>query len=138
MSIKLIATLANTMLDLITTQIDTGAGTAKISVYDDTAAQPANPDTAVPGTSVLLAEFLCTDPAAAAASASTLTLSAIADDVSANNSGTALWARITSPDTNAVLDVDVSATGGGGTLQFNTATFVAGKTVSIDSFVITL
>ena len=139
MAIKLIATLANTMLDLISTDIDDGAGNGTIKVYNDGAAQPANPDTAVPGGSVLLATLTFSDPTVAAgATGSLLTFDTISDDTSADATGTALWARILDTAGSAVFDIDVTATGGGGGLEFNTTSFVAGKVVSISSFTIAL
>ena len=136
MAIKLIATLANTMLDLISTDIDEGAGNGTIKVYDGS--QPATPETAVSG-QTLLATLTFQDPTVTAgATGSLLTFDSIDDDVSADNGGVATWARILDTAGAAVFDIDVTATGGGGGLEFNTTTFVAGKVVSISAFTIAL
>ena len=135
MAIKLIATLANTMLDLISTQVDLDAGAGVINVYDSP--QPATPETAITS-QTLLATLTFSDPTVAAgATGSLLTFDDITDDSSAVG-GVAAWARITDNSGDAVFDIDVTATGGGGGLEFNTVTFVTGKVVSVSAFTIAL
>jgi hypothetical protein len=65
-----------------------------------------------------------------------LTLNAIAQDPSANASGTATWFRIVqSGGSNFVLDGDVGTSGSD--LNLTTTTIVSGQPVSVTSFVIT-
>lgn len=135
MAITLLIANKNTLLDQINTMLNAGTGAATIKVYDGT--QPADADTALSG-NTLLAEFAMTDPAAAAAASGVLTLSAISDDASADATGTASWARIADSNGLTVFDVDVTATGGGGGMEFNTVSFVIAKTISVSSFTISL
>ena len=71
-----------------------------IRIYDG--AQPATADTAV-GAQVLLAELRFAADAFPAAVAGLLTANAITSDASANNTGTAAWARILKSDGTSVL-----------------------------------
>jgi hypothetical protein len=120
------------MLDALNARLNLGAGAATLKIYDGT--QPANANTAIT-TQVLLAELTFTDPAAPAAAAGVLTFSAIASDASANNSGTATWARLADSNGNAVTDCDVGTSGA--TINLNTVTIVAGAPVSMTSGSIT-
>lgn len=120
--------LRNAQLDAINTLINGGSGAGTLKIYTGTI--PANADTAI-GAQVLLATLTFTDPAAGAASASTLTFSAITQDSSADATGTATWARIADSAGATVFDCSVSATGGGGVIELNTASIVSGGPVSI-------
>jgi hypothetical protein len=85
----------------------------------------------------LLAECVCNASAfAAAASGGVLTANAIADDSSANNSGTASHYRLFRSDgTTAVIDGDVSTSGAD--LNLDNTSITTGQVVSITSFTIT-
>lgn len=122
-------TTRNAWLDDITTLIDAGTGAGKIRIYDGT--RPATGGTAT----TLLAELVCTDPSSAAAAAGVLTLSSIADDASADATGTATWFRVVDSDNNFVIDGNVGTSGSD--LNLNTTSITALDTVSITSFVIT-
>lgn len=136
MAIARLAVLTrNALADQFKTRIDLGAGAGTIKIYTGT--QPATGDTALSG-NTLLGTLTCTDPSAAGASSGVLTLSAITQDSSADNSGTATWARVQDSDGNNVVDVDVTATGGGGSLQLNTTTIAAGGPIGITAFTITV
>jgi len=65
-------------------------------------------------------------------------MSAITQDSAADATGTATWARIADSTGATVFDVDVTVTGAGGTLQFNTTSFVIGGPVLISAFTITV
>ena len=120
-------TLRDAMLDAITTR---AGGSALLRIYDG-----SRPATAGAATT-LLAELVCNATFAAAASAGVLTLNAIADDSSANATGTATWFRIVQSDgTTFVLDGDVGTSGSD--LNLTSVAIVATQTVSISSFVIT-
>ena len=126
-------TAANTALDAINTDINTGTGNALVRIYDG--ARPAYGGTAT----TLLAELTCSDPAAGAASGRVLTFSAITQDASANAGGTASWFRIVRGDgTTAVIDGSVTVTGGGGDMQLVTTTITALQPVQITAFTLTL
>ena len=107
-----------------------GAGTIEIR----TGTQPANPGTAASGT--LLATLTLSDPAFGAATGGTATANAIADDTDAAASGTATWFRAYSGAGTAVIDGSAGETGTD--LILDDAAIVAGGTVSISSWTVTM
>lgn len=118
--------LANAVRDLI----DAGAGPGTISIYSG--AQPASANDAITG--ALLATLTFGDPSAGAAANGTSTANAITQDVSADATGIATHARIRDSVGNTVFDCDVTATGGGGTIELNTVNIVVGGPVQITAF----
>ena len=125
----------NGVVDLL----DGGAGAGKIRVYGGT--QPAGgPDEAV-GAQTLLAELALSDPAFGnavdAAPGGRATANAITDDASADATGTATWFRALDSNNVAIIDGDVTATGGGGDLELNSVAISAGAQVSITSWTVT-
>lgn len=131
MALKFSTSLRNSRADNIATAIGS-AGVLRI--YDGT--RPANVGTAVT-TQVLLAELTCGSPFAPSASGGVLTANSITQDSSANATGTASWFRLFTSGGTAVVDGDVTATGGGGDLTLNTVSIVAGGPVSVTSAVFT-
>lgn len=132
--IKFVTAVKNSALDTVKTAIDAGSSGGTIKVY--TGAQPTSPADAIT-TQTLLATLTFSDPCGTSASG-TLTMSAITQDSSADATGTATWARVADSSGNTVFDCDVTSTGGGGTIQFNTTNFVAGGPVLISTFTITI
>ena len=128
----------NAMLDEVNNRLNGGPAAAKIRIYDGS--QPANADTALSG-QTQLAEVTLNDPAAdvpASGGVLNLDVTPVPEDASADATGTATWARALTSDNVTVFDCDVSATGGGGSLQFNTVSFVAGGPVRITAFSFTI
>lgn len=123
----------NSTLTQIRDAIDAGSGAGYLQVRSGTI--PADVATAVTGT--LLGTLTFSDPCGTVATGA-LTMSAITQDSSADATGTATWARIFDSTGTAVMDIDISATGGGGTLQLNTVNIVAGGPILISSFVISV
>jgi hypothetical protein len=119
-------TLRNNQLDEITAL---AGGSALLKIFSGT--RPATGGTET----TKLSEQVCNATFAAAASGGVLTLNAIADDTSADATGTASWFRIESSGATFVMDGDVAASGAD--LNFDSVSFVAGGTVSITSFTIT-
>jgi len=130
MALKYSTTLRNAQLDAVTTAVGTSG---ILRIYSGT--RPANVAAAITGT--LLAECVCNASAfAAAASGGVLTASAIANDSSANASGTASHYRLFRSDgTTAVIDGDVSTSGAD--LNLDNTSINSGQVVSITSFTIT-
>lgn len=127
MAVGMITALRNTRLDAITTQ---AGASALLRIYDGT--RPATGGAAT----TLLAELTCNATFAPAASGGTLTLNAIAQDASANATGTATWARIVKSDgTTHVLDCSVGTSGTD--IVLNTVSIVAAAAVSVTSAVFT-
>lgn len=121
------ATLRDARLDAITTR---AGNAALLRIYDGT--RPATGGTAT----TLLAELVCGSPFAAAAVDGVLTVGAIANDASANATGTATWFRIVKADgTSLVMDGNVGTSGSD--LNLTSVSIVAGGAVAISSFVIT-
>jgi hypothetical protein len=130
MALKYSTTLRNAQLDAVTTAVGTSG---ILRIYSGS--RPANVAAAISGT--LLAECVCNASAfAAAASGGVLTASAIANDSSANASGTASHYRLFRSDgTTAVIDGDVSTSGAD--LNLDNTSITTGQVVSITSFTIT-
>lgn len=131
---------ANTRDDIaqaVIDAIDAGAGAGTVNIYDDSASRPADPDTAVPGGSVLLATLTFSDPCGTVSAGSgAITFSTITDDASADATGTALWFRVFDSDSNAIMDGDCATSGSD--MNFNTTSIVSGKAVGITSWTITV
>ncbi len=129
--------VAKELCNTLTTNLDDGV----LRIYDDGAPQPADPDSSVPSGSTMLSEHdlssdsfndaVDQDPGAQA------TANAITDAEAAAD-GTALWFRVFDSGGNAVIDGDVSEEGGGGDAIINTTSIVAGGTVEILSYNITI
>lgn len=124
MALKLATGLRNNRLDEITAF----AGTSAIlTIYSGT--QPSGGGTPT----TLLAQLTCNaSQFAPAASGGVLTLSSVASETNAPNSGTATWFRITKSDgTTWVMDGSVSTTNAGGDLQLDDTAVVATGTVAL-------
>lgn len=123
-NIGLSATLRNNRLDEITGY---AGGSAILRIYSGT--QPATGG----AETTILAQLTMNATFAPAASAGVLTLNAVTADSSANNTGTATWARIyQSNGTTHVMDMDVSTTAAGtGDLQLDDTSIQTGGTVAL-------
>jgi len=132
MAAKFKTTLKDAMLTAIRDAIDAGATGGLINVYTGT--QPATPETGLSGNTLLGTLTFAT--VCGTISSGVLTMAAITEDSSADNSGTATWARITDSTGTVVMDVDVSSTVGSGAIKMNTTVIVATGPIRIASFVI--
>ena len=103
-----------------------------LRIYDGT--QPTNADTAL-GAQVLLAELALNATAFAAASGGSKAANAIADDTSANATGTATWGSIVTSGGTRYMDFEVGTSGAN--LNLNSVAIQAGARVSVSSFTIT-
>lgn len=108
--------------------IDAGSGAGTVKFYTGT--QPADPSVAITS-QTLLGTLTLSDPCGSVDGNGLLTFSGITSDSSADATGTATWARFATSAGAAILDCDVSVTGGGGALQLNTTGIVAGGPISI-------
>lgn len=124
---KLSDSRANATATAVLGDIDAGAGAATIKFYTGT--QPATPDTAITS-QTLLGTLTCSDPSGSV-SGRVLTFSTITQDSSADATGTATWARVATSAGTAVLDLSVTAVGGGGDIQMNTTSIVTGAPIGI-------
>lgn len=119
----------NNMLNAIRDTIDGGTGAGLVRIYDGV--RPATSG----AVTTLLAELTLSDPCAPNASGGVLTFSAITQDSSANNTGTANWFRIVTSGGTAVFDGDVGTSGSD--LNLNSRAISTGIAVQITSFTIT-
>lgn len=124
----------NAAVDAIVDLLDAGAGAAYIEIR--TGSQPATANTAATGT--LLGTLTCSDPAFGAAASGTATASTITGDSSADATGTAGWFRAYDSTGAAVIDGSITATGGGGDLQLSSVSIVAGGTINITSWTVSI
>ena len=123
-------------LDAVVDLIDAGAGAGVVNIYDGT--EPADADTALSG-NTLLASITLNDPAFGAASDNTPGAIAAANglpvtDTSADATGTASFFRVLDSDSNVIMQGDVTATAGGGDMEINSTSIVAGAAVRITTF----
>lgn len=131
MTIKLAVATRNARLQAL---IDAIGASAQIRIFSGS--RPANVAAAETGT--LLAQLTGNASGfAAAASGGTSTANAITQDSAADATGTASWARIRTSGGTAIVDIDVTATGGGGELELVTVSIVAGQPVQISSLSLT-
>ena len=115
--------------------INTALGTAAtISFY--TTDMPANTTIGIT-TQTLLGTCTCSNPAGVEAGG-TLTFSAISNDASADATGICAWVRIRDASSTTIMDLDVTATGGGGYVQMASTSITAGGPIAFNSFTITL
>lgn len=126
MAVGYSTTLRNARLDAITTAI---GASGLLRIYDGT--RPASGGAAT----TLLAQLALSATFAPAAAAGVLTASAITSDSSADATGTATWARLTTSGGTFVADMGVATSGAEVTL--NTVAIVIGGTVACTSCVIT-
>ena len=133
-NMRIAEAVRNAMLDALIARLDADAGAGTLKIYSGT--QPTNGDTAI-GAQVLLATLTFSTTSAPAASGGVVTFNTITEDSSADATNTAAWARIQDNSGDNVFDCDVSASGGGGTIELNTTSIVSGGPVQITSFTIT-
>lgn len=127
MALGFSVTIRNAWLDSITSN---AGASALLRFYSGT--RPATGGTAT----TLLAELVCNATFAPAASGGVLTANAIANDSSANATGTATWFRVVKADgTTHVVDGDVGTSASD--IVINTVSFVAGGPVAEATFIIT-
>ena len=119
----------HTFLDAITSSISTSG---LLRIYDGT--QPATVATAL-GAQVKLAELALSATFAPAASGGVLTANAITNDASADATGTATWATLTTSAGTRIVDMSVGTSGAD--YNLNSVSITAGATVSCTSFTIT-
>lgn len=128
-NLKYAVLLKNARLNQIASQI---GASGFLRIYSGT--QPANPDTALSG-NTMLANMPCSATFAPNASGGVLTANTISTETAADNSGTATWASLVTAGGTRI--VDMSAGVSGTDLILNTAAISAGAAVSCSSLTIT-
>jgi len=133
--VRIATTVKNSMLTPIRDAIDAGSGAGTIKVY--TSPMATLPSDAI-STQTLLGTLTFSDPSGATPSGGVFTASAITQDSSADATGTAAWARIADSAGVTVMDMDITVTGGGGSMQMNTTSIVIGGPILISAMTVTL
>ena len=110
--------LRSTLCDVFVDAIDAGTTAGTLEIH--TAAFAA-----------LLATLTFSDPAFGAASSGVATASAITSDNSADATGTAAVLRVKDGDATVVFEGTVTASAGGGDIEFDSVSFSQGTTISI-------
>ena len=133
--IRLAAGLKSAVVTPVKTAIDAGGAEGKIEIY--TGSIPATVETAATGTKLgtLTFSYPC-GTVNTAGSVVSLDMAAITQDSAADATGTAAWARILTSANVPVLDIDITSTGGGGSLTLNTTNIVIGGPILITAFVV--
>jgi hypothetical protein len=129
MVVRYAAATKNARLDRITTDIGTSGF---LRIYSGT--KPTNPDTALSG-NTLLAQLALSSTFAPGASGGVLTASTITADSSADATGTATWATLTTSAGTRIVDMDVATSGSD--LNLNSTAISSGAQVSVTSLTIT-
>lgn len=124
----------NAAADAVVDLLDAGAGAGYIEIRTGT--QPATPNTAASGT--LLGTLPLSDPAFGNAATGTATAGAITSDTDADASGTAGWFRGYDSNNNAVIDGSITGTGGGGDMELDDTAIVAGGTIAVTGWTVTM
>lgn len=127
---KISSTAVNAQADALSDLLDNGY----LRIYDGT--QPANANTAV-STQVLLAELRFNATSAPAASGGTLTMNAITQDSSANNTGTATWFRALKSDGSTVV-FDGSVGTSSCDINLGSTSITSGSSVGVTSMTFTV
>lgn len=123
----------NAILTAIKTALEVGTQASTIAIY--TGAKPSGPDSSVTS-QIKLGTLTFSDTSIGSVSNGELTFGAITQDTSADNTGTATWARMFDGNGLAVIDVDVGTIGGNAFLQMNTVAVVATGPITMSSCVI--
>ena len=125
--------ISTSLSTVLLNAVDADAAAGYIEFYTGT--MPAKPETAPGGGNTKLGTCTCSVTSGTVASG-VYTFSAITMDSNADADGTAAWARVRDGAGNACFDVDVSVTGGTGTVQMPTTSIVSGGPIAFNSFTI--
>jgi hypothetical protein len=117
--------------DAIVDLLDAGTTNPNAVIEFRTGAKPASPQAVATGT--LLATNNFSNPAFGNFSNGQSLANPIADDTDVDATGICGWFRIYDRDNGAVIDGDVTVTGGGGDIEFDNVDFIKGGTVTITS-----
>jgi len=118
MTIKLATAVRNTRAQAIADAIDAGSTGGWLRIYSGT--RPATAGGSIdPFTNLVMGELNFSKPCKSSIDNGVLTFASIAQDASANNSGTATWARITNSDGGFCMDLDVTNNSGNGDIKLN-------------------
>ena len=124
MSITLSTTARNAAANAVVDTVDQGSGAGKLNIYTT-------------GLGTLLASLTFADPAFGAASVGVATAGTIADDASADATGTAAEFTVTDSDDNVLFEGSVGGPASGEDMELNTTSVIIGGSVACSSFTFT-
>lgn len=128
MAVRLPNASRDAAADAIVTRADSGPAAGRLRIYSGT--QPASADSAPSGT--LLADVALAKPAFDTSGTTGTATLVDPGPVTGSAAGTAGWARITSSDGTAVMDMAVGMSGSGAELILTNTSIAVGQTVDID------
>ena len=128
MALRYSTTLANSIVSAFETAFEGG----NLKIYSG--AQPADGDTAASGT--LLATIPVPADGFTTAASGVISKQGTWEDT-VDTSGTAGWARLEDSGASQNMDMAVTSTGGGGEIELDSTSLVAGGVVTVSTFSIT-
>ena len=138
MSFNINNALAIILCNAVVDSVDDGAGAGLIEIY--TGAPPSTVEAAPTGT--LLGTLTFSDPAFGAASDQNpdakATANSIADDSTADDTGTAGYFRATDSDGVDKFQGTIGTVGSGNPLEMNSVAITAGSAIAISSMTVTM
>jgi hypothetical protein len=136
MTINISTQARNDAGDAIVDLIDTGSTVSNGYLEIRDGQKPVNPQTAASG--VLLATLQLSNPAFRSFTNGVSQANTIADDTSVDATGVASWFRIYNRASQAIMDGDITISGGGGDIEFDNLNFIQGGVVTITSLTATM
>jgi hypothetical protein len=139
--------LSNASKDAMVNGLGPLANSGSVKIYGPASGaalpQPATPDTAIVsgtnGSLLVSIPFATTAFTTSSGGAGSIGLNGGAITATVTASGTASWARVFKTDgTTALFDVDITVTGGGGSMTFDNINFVLGGNASISTMTISV
>ncbi len=131
MALGLATSLRNDRSSRIQVYIDAAGAGAELTIYSG-----VRPGTGAPPAGSALVTFTLPFPVAPFPVGGVLTFDAIPPENIAVSGG-ATWFRIVDNSVSQAIDGDVGLTGSGADLELDSTTFVSGRLISIDTFVLT-
>tara|TARA_R110000751_G_scaffold41702_1_gene97594 strand:+ start:707 stop:1123 length:417 start_codon:yes stop_codon:yes gene_type:complete len=136
MTVNISTQARNDAGDAIIDLIDVGSANPNGYLEIRTGSIPTNPQTAASGT--LLATLSFSLPAFGNFVNGSTSSNPIAEDTNVDATGVASWFRFYDRDSTAVLDGQITATAGGGDIEFDNVNFIVGGVVSISNIAVTM
>jgi hypothetical protein len=136
MTVSISTQARNDAGDSIVDLIDVGSANPNGYIEIRTGAKPASPQTAATGT--LLSTLSFSLPAFGNFTNGTTTSNSISEDTSVDATGVAGYFRFYDRDGAAVIDGEITVTGGGGDIEFDNINFIIGGVVSISTITVTM
>lgn len=136
MTVNISTQARNDAGDAIVDLIDQGSTNPNGYMEIRTGTKPTTPQGVVVGTHLATMNFSL--PAFGNFNNGVSLANSIADDTSVDETGVASWFRIYDRDGTAIMDGDITETGGGGDIEFDNINFIKGGVVAITTLTATM